>query len=192
MFAKAAAISALVGASMALPQSTGGKIPADAAFNLQIDSTTDSSLQFLGLSAALNNILINYNSQNASCATTNNVYTATFYLKDSGLYLYSTSATPQQLFADRSGMGQGIIQYTTGAQPAPKNAERGPFALDNSNVLTMDGSNFVACPNEDGSSSIWSDVGLDTPGGREGCVDVTIRANQAPAPVSCSYTQYSA
>ncbi|KAH9892933.1 cell wall protein PhiA [Xylariomycetidae sp. FL2044] len=188
MSLKLAVVSALAGLSAALPRNST-QIPADAKFNL-MTIRSGSDVQYAGVTAAISSLLVNYPDQDASCDTNADVSTATFYLNDGGLYLYAASATPQQLFSDRSGMGQGIVQYTTGAQSAPKNAERGPFVLDSSNDLTLDGAGFIACPNENGSSSIWIDTGAETPGGREGCLGVVMRAVEAPNPVSCVYTQY--
>ncbi|KAF3353832.1 hypothetical protein VdG1_04561 [Verticillium dahliae VDG1] len=115
---------------------------------------------------------------------------ATFYLNDDGgLYLYSTSATPQQLYADRSGMGQGNLGYTTGAQPPPRNGERTGWVLDEVGDLTLNGAGFIACPNSiDGAWSLWVSAGVNQPGGNEGCLSISARATEVKNPDSCVYT----
>lgn len=114
---------------------------------------------------------------------------AQFRLIDGNLFLYSTSYPQQQMWCDRSGMGQGITGYTTGVQPLPsRNGERGPWVVDGNNTLTMQFSNgFYACP-QDKFYRIWTDSGVTSPGQSEGCLFVTLRAVPVSQPNSCLYS----
>ncbi|KAI0886439.1 cell wall protein PhiA [Annulohypoxylon maeteangense] len=182
-----AAASLLLGATNALPQAEG-PLASDAKFSLMALRSA-SEVHFAGFKAAKSSIFLNLPSQGASCDA-GDAETATFYLKDGGLYLYAASATPQQLYADRSGMGQGKLGYTTGAQPAPTNAERTGFALDENNNLTLDGASFLACPNSiDGAWSVWVSAGVEQPAGNQGCLGISARAVNAPNPNGCVYTE---
>lgn len=132
--------------------------------------------------------------QNASCDSTSNV--ATFFLGDDGnvvdgsMSLYSTDAPFQTTFVDASGMGQGVFQYTTGAQPMSKNGQRSNFTLDANNDLTFNGAGFLACPYLDDSWSIWVDTGAANPAGNSNCTGIVVRATKLDdtAAVSCQYT----
>ncbi|KAI0894213.1 cell wall protein PhiA [Annulohypoxylon nitens] len=184
----AVAASLLLGVSTALPQATEGPLSPDAKFSLMALRSA-SEVHFASFEAAKSSIFLHLPSQNASCDAGPAEY-ATFYLQDGGLYLYAASATPQQLFADRSGMGQGKLGYTTGAQPAPRNGERTGFQLDENNDLTLDGAGFLACPNSiDGAWSIWVSAGVEKPAGNEGCLGISARAVNAPNPNGCLYTE---
>lgn len=66
-----------------------------------------SDVHFAKFSAAKTSIFLNLADDGASCdAETDSA--ATFYLQDGEMYLYAASATPQQLYVDRSGMGMLI------------------------------------------------------------------------------------
>jgi hypothetical protein len=64
-----------------------------------------SAVQYQPFSAAKSSIFAGLNSQNASCDRPDEK-SATFYIQDGSLYLYAASATPQEIFVDRSGMGK--------------------------------------------------------------------------------------
>ena len=91
-------------------------------------------------------------------------------------------------------MGQGVIQYTTGAQGIGRNQERTGFTLDaNSNLVFRDqtgqDTGFQACPNAlQGGYSVWLS-GVTNPAGNKDCVGFVARALKEEKPVSCSYTQ---
>lgn len=86
-------------------------------------------------------------------------------------------------------IGQGKLGFTTGAQPAPRNAERDTFELDASDDLTFNGAGFLACPNAiDGAYSVWVSSGVNNPGGNEDCVGISARAVEVKEPNSCVYT----
>ncbi|KAI1407892.1 cell wall protein PhiA [Hypoxylon sp. FL1857] len=181
--------SLLLGASTALPQATPwAPLSPDAKFSLMALRSA-SEVHFSSVEAAKSSLFLNLPNQNASCDAGPADY-ATFYLQDGGLYLYAASATPQQLYVDRSGMGQGKLGYTTGAQPPPRNGERTSFELDENNDLMFNGAGFLACPDSiDGAWSVWVSAGVDQPGGNEGCLGVSVRAVEAFAPNGCLYTE---
>ncbi|KAI1121216.1 hypothetical protein F5Y10DRAFT_105599 [Nemania abortiva] len=168
-------------------------VPGDKFGILALRSA--SPIHFAQFSAALSSIFLNLPSQNATCDDGTNPTTAdsaTFTLsEDGGLYLYAASATPQQLFVDRSGMGQGKLGYTTGAQPAPRNGERTAFSIDEYGDLSFNGAGFIACPNSiDGAWSVWVDAGVANPAGNSGCLGLSARTVKiAGTADSCLYTQ---
>lgn len=150
-----------------------------------------SDLQYASVQALSNGLRINNPSQGASCGPDPRDY-ATFYINDSGdLYLY-TANPPQQIYVDRSGMGQGIIQYTTGVQGIGKNQERGPFSIKDGE-LVFDNRNgeptyFQACPGANGGGySVWLS-GVANPGGNKDCVGFKARILKEENAEKCSYT----
>ncbi|GJC81691.1 cell wall protein phiA [Colletotrichum liriopes] len=149
-----------------------------------------SPVHFSRFQAAKSSVFLQLPSQNATCDDREADDAATFYLsEDGGLYLYAASATPQQLYADRSGMGQGKLGYTTGAQPAPRNGERTGFTIDQYGDLTLEGAGFLACPNSiEGSWSVWVSSGIANPAGNTDCLGVSVRAVEVAEPNSCTYT----
>lgn len=76
-----------------------------ATFNLMALRSA-SDIHFAEFNAALSSIMLKLPQPNATCDAESGD-AATFYLKDGEMYLYAASATPQQLFVDRSGMGTG-------------------------------------------------------------------------------------
>ncbi|KAM5354451.1 hypothetical protein ACJ41O_001100 [Fusarium nematophilum] len=153
-----------------------------------------SPIHFEGIQAAKSFISLNLAKQGASCDRKSDNQ-ATFNLVGDELFLYRKSATPQQLWVDRSGMGQGVLGYTTGAQPAPRNAERKGWKIDKNGDLTFNGAGFIACPNSSkagGSWSVWVSAGVKQPGGNKGCLGFTARTVKTTKPNSCLYTQQKA
>lgn len=69
-----------------------------------------SAVQYAGFNAAKGSLFAGLPSQNATC-TRPKEQTATFYIKDGALYLYDQdqSATPQEFYVDRSGMGMFLF-----------------------------------------------------------------------------------
>lgn len=115
------------------------------------------------------------------------------------LSLYTDGKPWQQLFVDRSGMGQGMLQYTTGAEPAPRNAERGGWAIDENNILSFAGNDkFLACPGGPNNSfRVLPDVGIENPAGYSGCTGIRAvaqisdpdpKAVDPQYPVMCHYS----
>ncbi|KAJ0158533.1 Cell wall protein phiA [Colletotrichum tanaceti] len=143
--------------------------------------------------AARGNIFLNLPNQNATCDNGQTIVqekAATFALNpDGGLYLYRRSPSPQQIYADLSGMGQGKLGYTIGAQPPPRNAEETGWAVGQDGQLTLRGFGFIACPGAiENSWSVWMDTGRPNPGGNAGCVGVPISLSEVKEPSSCDYT----
>lgn len=157
-------------------------------FNL-VSIHSGSAVQYAGFNAAKSSLFAGLSSQNATC-TRPKEQTATFYIKDGALYLFDQSATPQEFYVDRSGMGQGKIGYTTGAQPAPKNSERTGWAIDQNNHLQFAGSDMIACPNSiDGAWSIWASAGVANPAGNKDCTGIAARVEETTNPNGCKYTE---
>lgn len=188
----AASAAALISASPCA-STTNAEIKAGDVFRV-MTIRSGSDIQYGSLQAATNGFLVNTPKQNASCSE--DVNYASFQLTEAGeLYLY-TANPPQQAYVDRSGMGQGVFQYTTGVQGAPRNSERTGFTIDeNSNLIFKDQTDqhigFQACPNaRSGGYSVWLDI-TQNPGGSENCVGFVARALKEEKPVSCSYTQQS-
>ncbi|OJJ31282.1 hypothetical protein ASPWEDRAFT_45238 [Aspergillus wentii DTO 134E9] len=147
------------------------------------------AVQYAAWNAAKGSLFAGLKSQNASCARPQE-QSATFYIQDGALFLYKTDFPTQEFYVDRSGMGQGKIGYTTGAQPTPRNSERQGWAIDANNHLQFAGKNLIACPNSiDGAYSIWASAGTNTPGYNKGCVGIAARVEQAKNPNACQYTQ---
>ncbi|EME81988.1 uncharacterized protein MYCFIDRAFT_211515 [Pseudocercospora fijiensis CIRAD86] len=144
-----------------------------------------SPIHHQGITASHGSLLVG-GKQDATCDTKSDF--ATFFINNGEAYLYSPSST-QQLWVDRSGMGQGISGYTTGTQEAPKNAERKSFKVDKDGHLTFEGVTPKACPGKDNDAgwSLWFSS-ADKPGFNEGCIGVALKALKEDNPVSCSYT----
>lgn len=165
-------------------------VPGDKFAIMSLRSA--SPLHFGQVSAAQGSIFIHLPSQNATCENVPEASYATFTLSDKGeLYLYSTTET-QQLYADRSGMGQGKFGYTTGKNAqGPRNGERKTFEVDEFGGLTLNGAGFLACPNSiDGAWSVWADAGVAQPAGNSGCLGFSARTVKLDGePNDCVYTQ---
>jgi len=164
-----------------------------AFFKLQVVAI-DTPLHLQHFQAAQSSIFVGLPKQNATCDNTPDQPTeqeATFTLDsdDQGLYLYAATTTSQELYADLSGMGQGKLGYTTGAQPGPRNGGRTGWELDEAGHLMFSNAGFVACPNSiDGAWSVWVYNSIDNPGGNKNCVRIAARPVAIPKPVGCSYT----
>lgn len=99
-------IALFAGIAAALPACPAPKPEtpaADSKFGL-IAIRSGSPVQNTGITASKGSLLIGGNQSDASCDVQGTNF-ATFYLKDGAAYLYAASATPQQLWVDRSGMG---------------------------------------------------------------------------------------
>ncbi|KAF3024773.1 hypothetical protein G7054_g6439 [Neopestalotiopsis clavispora] len=189
MYAKAISVLSIAGLSAASPLAARQSTIADGTPFGLMALRSASEVHFAQFDAALSSIFLNLPAQNASCDN-GAADSATFYLNEGGLYLYAESATPQQAFVDRSGMGQGKFGYTTGAQPTVRNGERTNFTLDATGDLTFNGAGFLACPNSiDGAWSVWVDAGVSEPAGNSGCLGISVRAVEVTEPNGCSYTQ---
>ncbi|OGE47122.1 hypothetical protein PENARI_c061G03055 [Penicillium arizonense] len=176
--ALAAGVSAVASAAPSTQSKTFGVVSIHSG----------SGVQYSAFNAANSSIFAGLPNQGASCARPQEQH-ATFYINDGALYLYDKSATPQEIYVDRSGMGQGKIGYTTGAQPAPKNAERKGWT-EKDGHLQFGGNDLIACPNSiDGAWSIWAPAGVSNPAGNRDCVGIAARVEETSNPNGCSYTQ---
>ncbi|KAG9189294.1 hypothetical protein G6011_06162 [Alternaria panax] len=155
---------------------------------------TGTPIQFGNVQAVKGGLSINALKQDSYC-TEPDVNYATFTLTPEGdLYLY-TPNPPLQAYVDRSGMGQGALQFTTGVQPIGRNQERGPFAIDDQSNLVFAANNgivgFQACPGTaENGWSVWLS-GVSTPAGIEGCTPFTMKALKEETPVRCNYNGMS-
>lgn len=185
-----AASAALVTASPCAPNPTDSVIKDGDVFTI-LTIRSGSDLQYGNFQAANRALYVNTPKQNATCSE--DVNYASFLIKDGGLYL-NNDKEPQQIVVDRSGMGQGNIQYTTGADATiGRNQERTTFAIDASSNLVFQGGNqnltFQACPGaRQGGYAVWLS-GSTNPGGQTGCLSFVARALKAEKPVTCTYTQ---
>ncbi|CAH0028803.1 unnamed protein product [Clonostachys rhizophaga] len=176
-------ISLLTAAASVAAAPTGSstfKVKAVAAGSA-IDSKT--------FNAAQNNIYLALAGQNAVCQN-GSQDDATFYIRDGQLFLYATKAAPQQLYADRSGMGQGKLGYIRPGQNPPKNAELTGWSVDESGNLNLSGAGFIACPGTD-AWSVWVNAGVSQPAGNSGCVPVVAEVVDDGHPLSCYYSESS-
>ena len=130
--------------------------------------------------------------QTASCGPKPHNY-ADFVIGDNALYLY-TANPPQQMAVYRDGMGRGLMQYTTGVQPAGRNSERTTFVVNDDGYLVFrsvnaDDTGFQACAPAVGAKySIWLQ-GWDNPTGSfDTCTKFKARAVHAVDPVKCAYS----
>lgn len=150
-----------------------------------------SDIHYADLQAATGGLRINYPKQNSSCTNPEVNYASFTLSQDTGdLYLY-TANPPLQAYVDRSGMGQGVLRFSTGVQPIGKNQERGPFKIDEEGNLVFAAANgvtgFQACPNAlGGGYSVWL-AGNTNPGGNSDCVGFVAKALKEDPPVKCLY-----
>ncbi|PTB65783.1 hypothetical protein BBK36DRAFT_163943 [Trichoderma citrinoviride] len=149
-----------------------------------------SPIHFSQVSAARSGLFLGLPQQNATCKGGKSSEYATFSVENEELVLYSCEGVKQKVFVDRSGMGQGIVGYITGDAPLPRYGELKGWKVDASQNLWFKDVGLIACPNSiDGSWRIWLGLGLQTPGGNQGCLGFTARTLENAKPVSCRYTQ---
>lgn len=162
-------------------------------FNI-IALRSGSDIHFGHVSASNNGLFLNLKEQDASCDAESDG-SATFVLNNTELDLYTGGATPQRVWADRSGMGQGVLGYITGAQPAPsRNSELTGWEIDASGNLSLDGSGLIACPsgNDDGSYRVLVGTGATNPAGYSDCLGFSARTVERKSPNACWYSQAGA
>ncbi|TFB02855.1 Cell wall protein phiA [Trichoderma ghanense] len=149
-----------------------------------------SPIHFSQVSAAKSGLFLDLPAQNATCKGDESKGSATFYVENEELVLYSSEGVKQKVFVDRSGMGQGIVGYITGDASLPRYGELKGWKVDADQNLWFKDTGLIACPNSiDGSWKIWLDLGLQQPGGNTGCLGFTARTLEIAKPVSCQYTQ---
>ncbi|KAH6615575.1 hypothetical protein B0J18DRAFT_283546 [Chaetomium sp. MPI-SDFR-AT-0129] len=123
---------------------------------------------------------------------------ATVYIQDGKLVLYGTGKADegkevpvQQFVVDRSGNGQGELNYYTQPADAPPptgDLEVVGWEIDTSENLTFKGNNLIACPAADGSWAVWVNADVQNPGGNEGCLGFVTRVEGNYVPVGCEYS----
>jgi hypothetical protein len=150
-----------------------------------------SDFQYSPIQAVDGGLRINYPKQNSSCTEPDVNYASFTLTQETGdLYLYS-DYPGHHAYVDRSGMGQGLLRFSTGVQPISPKQERGPFKVDDDSNLVFAAANgvvgFQACPNAPGGGySVWL-TGATNPGGNEGCLGFTAKALKEEKPVKCLY-----
>ncbi|KAL2069541.1 hypothetical protein VTL71DRAFT_14220 [Oculimacula yallundae] len=151
-----------------------------------------SPIHYATFSAANSSMIANLplGTQNAVCKTTDTApNTATFHLNNGALELYGGSAIPQTFYVDRSWMGQGKLGYTTGAQPAPKNAETQGWVFKDG-YLYFGESGLIACPNAVGGGwSVWVNVNIENPAGNKDCTPFAPKLVEVKEPLGCKYSE---
>ncbi|KAF4980447.1 hypothetical protein FZEAL_3563 [Fusarium zealandicum] len=169
---------------------TATDVPIVSKPSFQIHSfRTSSGIDKSILGAADKSLFLGLPNQHASCDGGKTPDSAYFYLKNSELFLYTTSDPVQQVYVDRSGMGQGYIGYITGKQSPPRNAESIGWQLDGEGAITFKGTGLKACPGAKGVWSIWLSVGSGNPAGHKECLDFTALALHVNDAVGCHYSQ---
>ncbi|KAK3897241.1 hypothetical protein C8A05DRAFT_39214 [Staphylotrichum tortipilum] len=153
-----------------------------------------SPVHFGQVSATQNKMVLNLpeNKRDAVCTDGKTHENAVFYIRDGELFLYGKEKT-QEFFTDRSGMGQGVLQYFNKGETGLGNRfEVKGWAVDENDNLTFNGAGLLACPSKtDGSWYIWVSVGNDKPAGQEGCLGFSARTITIDKPVKCTYSIYS-
>lgn len=191
-----AASSTLIAAAAAAPalqarQLNFTSVPDNTPFSV-LSIRSGSAVHLASFSALESGLDLAVSSQGATCEAETN--TANFYLSEGALYLYTPSNITQQLYVDRSGMGQGVLQYSTspGGYGATRNAETTGWAVDETGELNFDGSSLLACPSSANSTtgpwSLWVNVGVANPAGNSGCLGISSKAVEATTPNTCTYT----
>ncbi|KAL3602338.1 hypothetical protein FPOAC2_06642 [Fusarium poae] len=151
-----------------------------------------SPVHHTNLQASMNGLTLKLKDQGASCDRGVKADAATFALntKTKKMTLYSTSNPKQIVFTDRSGMGQGNLGYRTGAQPLCTRCEENKWGISKDNFLQYDdNTKFIACPQEDGSYTVFTSAGVDNPGANSNCVYITFAVSPVSKPVGCLYSQ---
>ncbi|KAJ0418386.1 hypothetical protein BJY00DRAFT_324900 [Aspergillus carlsbadensis] len=181
----AAALSTTLGLAAAQPAGTCPPPPTGPDTFGLVAINSGGPAHYAGFNAARRGLFAGYSGQDADCEEEPDSGFATFYIEDGGLFLYGPAN--QRVFVDRSGMGQGIIGYMNDGETGPRNGELTGWAINAENHLQFAGSDFLACPLEDGFR-IWAAQGFQTPGGSQGCVGVAARVERVAEPNSCTYS----
>ncbi|KAH6632876.1 hypothetical protein F5144DRAFT_575433 [Chaetomium tenue] len=190
-----AILSLFAVAASAAPASGSGKACPASTRKFGIMALRSASpIHFATVGASQNGIALNLpdNKLDAQCTDGKSRKDAIFYIKNEELYLYGKGDVVQQFLVDRSGMGQGVVQYFTKGPTDPGGRlEVKGWAIDENDNLNFKGAGLQACPNTDGSWKIWL-TGVDKPAGQEGCLPFTGRTITTTEPVKCKYSDYVA
>ena len=189
---KAFTFASLFAAAAALPAPQAANITNPNLYHFELMSLRSASpIHFGRVNAADNDLFINHPNQNAECLKSDGNGPAIFQLnkEDKTLWLYKVGNPRQQIWVDRSGMGQGNVGYISGVQGLPRNAEREGWEVDETGNLSFNGAGLLACPSTiEGAYTIWVDAGVTAPGGSEGCLGFSGRTIEVAEPDMCTYT----
>ncbi|KAK2871863.1 hypothetical protein FQN49_002751 [Arthroderma sp. PD_2] len=146
-----------------------------------------SPIHFTTVGASQSNIFLNLKDQGAVCKgkCKDRKGTATFYLKNGILYLYTKGGLTQKVFLDRSGFGQGKMGYLTGDGPLPRRFEVEGWNINAAGNLDFKGKGLLACPSSDPkitSWTVWVDAGITNPGGNQNCLGFSARTTPSKKP----------
>ncbi|RGP79764.1 hypothetical protein FLONG3_2077 [Fusarium longipes] len=195
--------SLLSGAAFAAPKATctseakTESSPIPKTFGL-VALRSASPIHFASFSASESGFQLKLpkGDQHAKCVGGKDDGTATFRIsKAHELFLYNTGKEQQIAYTDRSGMGQGVLQYTS-SKSYPRNAETEGWKIDKSGNLVFGSNNasFVACPGQKESDpwSVWVATGTSHPGNSDKeCLGFNARVAEIKKATSCVYTEYS-
>jgi hypothetical protein len=201
--APAAPTTTAVPATPAAPSSAPAASPSASSSAIKdgevfrIFSEGEGDLKDASIQAFQRNLRVGA-AQGATCTSSDgssySVNYASLQLNDGVLSLYTGENNPKQSFyVDNSGMGQGVMQYTSGPANGRYFQTKG-FAINADGNLIWKPDNkeygFQACPLSDGSYSIWLDS-VPNPAGQSGCQNITARAQKEPENnlISCKYTE---
>jgi hypothetical protein len=193
-----ASYRAVVAAIAASAAATSGTIPTGYPFNIValVPSNSSHPIHEHNLVATQSGLRINFSgSTNTTCSNGAVPSAATFQLvRGNELFLYNTGsgANQQQLWTDRSGMGQGALQYTRDAEQAanlnPNRIETKGWLVAEGQQLKFRGVDFIACTSFENSWSVWLDAGVANPGFNQNCTAFIGRVAAAIEPVGCIYS----
>ncbi|KAG5664952.1 hypothetical protein KAF25_008686 [Fusarium avenaceum] len=172
--------SLLSGLALAAP-SEKAKTCDEKVFDL-VALRSGSDIHFTRFSASLGGFQLGLPEDKQKATCKGNAHgIANFRLKDGELYLYSTDKKQQKVYTDRSGMGQGVLQYSSDGNVS-KNGESKGWKIDKSGNLVFgtDNAGFIACPNGPSDSwNVWIYTGRDRPGYSEKeCLGFSARVDE--------------
>ncbi|KAL2126027.1 hypothetical protein VTI74DRAFT_1926 [Chaetomium olivicolor] len=186
-------LSIFAAAASAAP--TNGSCPAPTRKFGIMALRSASPIHFAQVSASQNKLVLNLpeNKLDAKCTDGKARRDAIFYIEDGQLYLYGSKDKVQQFLVDRSGMGQGVLQYFNKGETTPGGRlELKGWAVDENDNLTFNGASLLACPSTtDGSWYVWVSAGVDKPAGQEGCLGFISRTITDADPIKCTYSTYA-
>ncbi|KAF4334237.1 cell wall [Fusarium beomiforme] len=191
--------SLLSALAVAAPEGTktgpakSGNSPVPKTFGL-VALRSGSPIHFTHFSASDSGFLLGLpkDKQNATCAGKSDG-SAVFRLSEGELFLYNTGKEQQRAYTDRSGMGQGVLQYSH-SKDLPEQFETKGWKIDKAGNLNFaDASGFTACPNgPDGSWAVWVATGNPRPGySDKECLGFNARVSEIEHATSCVYSEYS-
>lgn len=197
-------------------------LPSYARFNLTATSPTD--VQNLQVLASRNNFFLGTKGQDAVCDASepwntpvpiaDDERSATFYLNDGELRLYTAQHTGYTVFVDRSGMGmytnfhfydgvslqiadtymrlgQGALGYITRNNALPPRFETRGWTLKDNNEVVFNGKGLLACPGVYVGG--WPAWNLRLQGSESNpiwsdCVRVVVVAKEVEHAIACEYS----